>query len=145
MPRAKQKEDTSDQKTATRKSTTSTTKGTTRKPKSARTTKTATRAPRKTSAAKSTKLPALPEQVQPIMEEISVAGSQLVDRFKAIIAEGNVRRVVIKHDGNTLLEVPLTAAIAGGVLATWAAPLLTAVTAVAGAVSHIALEVERTR
>src|SRR5438552_13921136 len=77
-------------------------------------------------------------------EEISVAGNQLVDKFKELVSEGTVRRVVIKHQGNILLEVPLAAAIVGGALAVWAAPLLAAVTAIAGAASHVTVEVERT-
>jgi Domain of unknown function (DUF4342) len=77
-------------------------------------------------------------------EEISVAGNQLVDKFKELVSEGTVRRVVIKHQGNVLLEVPLAAAIVGGALAVWAAPLIAAVTAIAGAASHVTVEVERT-
>jgi hypothetical protein len=77
-------------------------------------------------------------------EEISVAGNQLVDKFKELVSEGTVRRVVFKRDGNTLLEVPLAAAIVGGALAVWAAPVLAAVTAIAGAATHITVEVERT-
>jgi hypothetical protein len=76
-------------------------------------------------------------------EEISVAGNQLVDKFKDLVSEGTVRRVVFKHDGNTLLEVPLAAAIVGGALAVWAAPLVAAVTALAGAATHVTVEVER--
>ena len=77
-------------------------------------------------------------------EEISVAGNQLVSKFKELVSEGTVRRVVLKRDGNTLLEVPLAAAVVGGVLAVWAAPVLAAVTAIAGAATRINVEVERT-
>jgi uncharacterized protein DUF4342 len=77
-------------------------------------------------------------------EEISVAGNQLVDKFKELVSEGTVRRVVLKRDGNTLLEVPLAAAVVGGALAVWAAPLLSAVAAIAGAATHVNVEIERT-
>jgi hypothetical protein len=77
-------------------------------------------------------------------EEIAIAGNQLVDKFKEIINEGNVQRVIVKNDGNVLLEIPLTVALVGGALAVWAAPVITAVTAIAGVVSQVTIEVERT-
>jgi hypothetical protein len=36
---------------------------------------------------------------------------------KQIVHEGNVRRVVAKHDGRTVAEFPLTAGVVGVVLA----------------------------
>jgi hypothetical protein len=77
-------------------------------------------------------------------EEIGIAGNQLVDKFKELITEGNVQRVIVKNDGNVLLEIPLTVALVGGALAVWAAPVITAVTAIAGVVSQVTIEVERT-
>jgi hypothetical protein len=67
-----------------------------------------------------------------------------VDKFKELLNEGNVQRVVIKNDGNVLLEIPLTVAVIGGALAVWAAPVITAVTAIAGVVTRVTIEVERT-
>ena len=49
-------------------------------------------------------------------------GEQLLSRIKEIVHEGNVRRILIKHEGNTILEIPLTFGIAGVLLApVWAA------------------------
>jgi hypothetical protein len=43
-------------------------------------------------------------------EQIEIAGSELVDRTKELIEEGNVRRLIIRNpDDEKLLEVPLTA------------------------------------
>lgn len=43
-------------------------------------------------------------------EQIEIAGSELVDRTKELIAQGNVRRLIIRtSDDEKLLEVPLTA------------------------------------
>jgi len=43
------------------------------------------------------------------VEEIEVAGSQLVEKLKDLLAEGNARRVIIRtKDGNELLAMPVT-------------------------------------
>ena len=51
-------------------------------------------------------------------EQIEIAASELVERTKELIEEGNVRRLIIRNqDDEVLLEVPLTAGVAvGGVL-----------------------------
>lgn len=78
------------------------------------------------------------------VEEIEVSGSNLVDRFKDLVQEGNTRRVVIKtQDGNELMTVPLTFGVVAGGLVAWAAPLLAALGALAGIVSRVKLEVTR--
>lgn len=77
-------------------------------------------------------------------EEMEVAGGELVDKVKELIAEGNVRRIVIRRqDGNKMMEIPLTAgAIAGG-LVLYVAPILAALGALAALVSHLRVEIER--
>lgn len=51
------------------------------------------------------------------MEEIKVAGDKLVATLKKIIREGNVRRIILRNPaGRTLLDMPLTAGVAGAVL-----------------------------
>ena len=72
-------------------------------------------------------------------ESFKVAGEQLVDAVKKLIHEGNVRRVIIKHEGQTVVEFPLTVGVIGAVLA----PLLAAVAAVAAAMKECTVEVER--
>ena len=73
-------------------------------------------------------------------ESFRVAGQQLVDAVKKLIHEGNVRRVIIKHEGTTVVEFPLTVGVIGVVLA----PALAAVAAVAAALKECTVEVERT-
>ena len=42
-----------------------------------------------------------------IKEEFEVKASELVDKVKAFIHEGNVRRIIVKdQDGKTLMEFP---------------------------------------
>jgi hypothetical protein len=57
------------------------------------------------------------------MEEIKVKGAKLVEKVKALIKEGNVRRIVLRNpDGRVLMDVPLNAGIAAGaLLPVWAA------------------------
>jgi Domain of unknown function (DUF4342) len=56
------------------------------------------------------------------IEELQVMGEQLLSRIRELVHEGNVRRIIIKQEGNTILEIPLTVGIAGVLLApVWAA------------------------
>jgi len=41
-------------------------------------------------------------------EKFTVSGSQLVDKVKQLIHEGNIRKVRVLHEGRTVLEIPLT-------------------------------------
>jgi hypothetical protein len=73
------------------------------------------------------------------IEEIEVAGDQLVDKVKELVHEGNVRRLRVRHQGHTVLEVPITLAAVGVVLA----PLLAALGALAAVLTRCTIEVER--
>ena len=78
-------------------------------------------------------------------DEFVVAGSDLVDRIKKLVAEGNVRRLIIrKPDGDILLEIPLTAGVAVGGAMTIIAPVLAALAALAALLAEFKLEVIRT-
>jgi hypothetical protein len=79
------------------------------------------------------------------IEEIEMAGSQLVERVKELIDEGNVRRVIIRtSDDRLLLEVPLTAgAVVGGVLTVFA-PVLAALGALAALLARVKVQIVRT-
>jgi hypothetical protein len=72
-------------------------------------------------------------------EEIHVAGSELVDKVKDLLHQGNIRRIVIKHKGDTVMELPLTLAAVGVV----AAPVLAAVGAFAALATNCSIVVER--
>jgi hypothetical protein len=65
------------------------------------------------------------------MEEFKVSGGKLVERLKAVIKEGNVRRIVLRNpQGRVLLDLPLNAGIAGAALLPfWAAVASVAVLA----------------
>jgi hypothetical protein len=52
-----------------------------------------------------------------IEEHIKVAAGDLVDTVKKLAHEGNVRRIIVRNaEGRTLVEMPLSAGVAGVVL-----------------------------
>jgi hypothetical protein len=78
------------------------------------------------------------------VEEVNLAGKDLVENVKSLVQQGNVRRLIIRRSsGETLLEVPLTATvIAGGALLVFN-PMLAALGALAALVAEVKLEVVR--
>ena len=78
-------------------------------------------------------------------EQIEVACNELVDRTKELIAQGNVRRLIIRNqDDEKLLEVPLTTGVAVGGAITLLAPVLAALGAMAALLARVKVEVVRT-
>ena len=73
-------------------------------------------------------------------ESFKVAADQLVDAVKRLVHEGNVRRIVIKQEGRSVAEFPLTVGVVGAVVA----PVLAAVGALAAVLTECTIEVERT-
>jgi len=63
----------------------------------------------------------------------------VVARIKALIHEGNVRRVVIQHEGRSVAEFPLSAGVVGAVLA----PVLAAIGALVALLQDCTIHVER--
>ena len=76
-------------------------------------------------------------------EKFTVSGSQVVEKVKQLIHEGNVRRVRLLHEGKTIIEIPLSIGapvVAAGILA---APILAALGAFAALVAECTIEVEK--
>jgi len=73
-------------------------------------------------------------------EEFRVNGEELLAKIKALIHEGNIRRIIIKDkDGKVLIEFPLTFGVVGLLLA----PTLAAVGAIAALVTEATIVVEK--
>lgn len=72
-------------------------------------------------------------------ERIQLRGSELVERTKELIREGNVRRIVIIKNDRTLMEIPVTVGVIGAVLM----PTLAAIGAIAAVVTECTVLVER--
>ena len=78
------------------------------------------------------------------VEEFTVSGSDVVDKLKSLLHQGNIRRIIVKTDaGKTLVEIPLTFGLAGVALITTLAPMLTVIGAVATMVARWRIVVER--
>jgi hypothetical protein len=73
-------------------------------------------------------------------EEWQVMGNQLLATVERLIHEGNVRRIIIKQEGRTVMEIPLTIGVVGAVLA----PMLAAVGALGAVLTNCTIEVVRT-
>ena len=72
--------------------------------------------------------------------KFKVKGEDLLKKVKALIKEGNVRRIVIKNDeGKTYMEIPINV----GVLGTLFAPILVAIGALAAMANSFTIEVTK--
>lgn len=77
-------------------------------------------------------------------EEIEIAGDQLIERIKEIVAEGNVRQLRLKaSDGDIVLETPLTVGVVAGGVVALAAPWLAVLGVIAALVTKVTVEVVR--
>jgi hypothetical protein len=63
----------------------------------------------------------------------------LVDKLKSLLHEGNVRRVIVQHEGRTVAEFPLTAGVVGALLA----PVLAAIGVIVAMLKDCTIQVER--
>ena len=72
-------------------------------------------------------------------ESFKAESDTVVEKLRALIHEGNVRRVVVQHGGRTIAEFPLTAGVVGAVLA----PVVAAIGAIVALVKDCSIQVER--
>ncbi len=73
-------------------------------------------------------------------EEFHVSGEELLARIKALIHEGNIRRLIVKNkEGGVILEIPVTFGVIGALLA----PTLAAVGAAAALITEATIVVEK--
>ncbi len=73
-------------------------------------------------------------------EEFHINGEELLARVKALVHEGNIRRVIIKNkEGVVVMEIPMTLGVVGALLA----PTLAAVGAIAALLSEATVVVEK--
>lgn len=82
----------------------------------------------------------MPSKKENIKQEFKVSGEELVKKVKNVIKEGNARRIIIKNEkGDSLMEIPLTFAVVGTLIA----PILAAVGALAGLLTKCTIIVEK--
>ena len=75
----------------------------------------------------------------PRWETCKADGDQIVAKLRRLIHEGNVRRVVVEHDGCMVAEFPLTAGVVGILLA----PVLAAIGILVAMTKNCTIQVER--
>jgi hypothetical protein len=76
-------------------------------------------------------------------DRIKVQSNRLVDKVREIIEEGNARRIIIRKEGRTVMEFPLSVGVGGATAAIVLAPTLAAVGAFAALVSEVEIVIER--
>jgi hypothetical protein len=76
-------------------------------------------------------------------EKFTVSGSQVLEKVKQLIHEGNIRRVRLLHEGKTVIEIPLSIGAPAVMVGILAAPVLAAVGAFAALVTECTIEVEK--
>jgi len=86
---------------------------------------------------KKVKKPLVSKQKQ---EEFKVEGKKVVSKVKALIQEGNVRKITVKDKkGKTILALPVTAGVVGAILL----PPLVVIGAVAALLTECTITVQR--
>jgi Domain of unknown function (DUF4342) len=73
-------------------------------------------------------------------EKIEGTTDQVLAQIRKLIDEGNIRRVVVKHQGKTVAEFPLTVGVVGTVIA----PVAAAIGALTAVLAECSIEVEKT-
>ena len=76
-------------------------------------------------------------------EKFTVSGSQLVEKVKQLIHEGNIRKVRLIHQERTILEIPLSVGAPAAAVGILVAPVLAALGAFAALVTECTIEVEK--
>jgi hypothetical protein len=78
-------------------------------------------------------------QQKTYVEELESLGEQVIDKIKELIREGSVQRIVIKQEGRTVFEFPLTF----GVVGVFLAPTLAATGLLSALMAKCSIEVIR--
>jgi hypothetical protein len=82
----------------------------------------------------------MPTDTRTRTEEFHVSGDDILRKVREIFDAGNARRIIIRTEqDHTLLEIPITLALVGALLA----PVLAAVGALAALVTKCKIVVER--
>jgi hypothetical protein len=76
-----------------------------------------------------------------VVQDIKVMAEDMLKAVKAVIKEGNVRRITVKDkDGRVVASIPLAVGVIGAV----AAPVLAAIGALSAILTECTLSIEKT-
>ena len=73
-------------------------------------------------------------------EKLEGTTDQVFAQIRKLIDEGNVRRVLVRHQGKVIAEFPLTVGVVGTVIA----PVAAAIGALTAVLAECTIEVEKT-
>jgi hypothetical protein len=77
-----------------------------------------------------------------MQNEINRVGDQAKERLRALVEEGNRRRLIVRTEGGEpLVQVPLTLGVIVGGIVTLVAPVLAVVGAIAALVARVKVDV----
>jgi len=76
-------------------------------------------------------------------ERFTVSGSNLVEKVKDLVHQGNITRVRLIHDERPLIDIPLSIGAPAAAVAVLAAPLLAALAAIAALIKECTVEIEK--
>jgi hypothetical protein len=80
---------------------------------------------------------------QRVKEEFKVQANDLLKAIKDLYREGSIRRVTILRNDRVLLDIPVVAGFAAGVVLATQLPLLSAIVAVAALAGGCTVRIER--
>src|SRR5688500_11474277 len=83
--------------------------------------------------------PGVKKVMQTLWEKLEGTTDQILAEIKRLVAEGNLRRVVVKQRGRVVAEFPVTVGVIGAVIA----PLAAAIGALAAVLTDCTIEVEK--
>ncbi|MGF6375409.1 NACalpha-BTF3-like transcription factor [Clostridiales Family XIII bacterium PM5-7] len=52
-------------------------------------------------------------------KKIGVQGEALIEKMKEVVKKGNISKIIVTRDGETLINIPLTVGVLGTVVAPW--------------------------
>lgn len=76
-------------------------------------------------------------------ERFTVAGSNLVNKVKELVHQGNIRRIRLIHDERALIDIPLSIGAPATAVAVLATPVIAALAAIAALVNDCTIEIEK--
>lgn len=76
-------------------------------------------------------------------EEFTISGDDLVAKVKELIHQGNIRRIILKSEDRTLIEIPLTVGVVGGVISAALFPVIAAVGVIGAMVAHLTIVIDK--
>ena len=80
------------------------------------------------------------EQEKTTTEEFKVKGEEVLKKIKALVHQGNIRKIILKNEkGKTLVEFPLTVGVIGAALL----PIWAAIGTIAALVANLTIVIEK--